>query len=202
VNSFEDERRAALMAVTERIRDEEYLHDDLRGCGSLTEAVEMVLSRAGMSSYIVAAPPYPRTASDDEEDLPDETAIGVVWNSDQIGEVGIPSRRSRTWLFEREEPTREGYWFGATMVKNMVASIAQGALSMNATLSAPTSDHSLDGYWLTQALCLRAWWDTRMAEGHTEESAQFLLSLTAHPTVLACVRFESGAPAHTRLTKT
>lgn len=37
------------------------------------------------------------------------------------------------------------------------------------------------------AAALTLWWDARMAEGHTVEHAQFLLSLIAHPDVLSRV---------------
>lgn len=44
---------------------------------------------------------------------------------------------------------------------------------------------------------LTAWWDDRMAEGHTVESAQMLLALTAHPTLLASLVYDptTGIPS-------
>jgi hypothetical protein len=40
------------------------------------------------------------------------------------------------------------------------------------------------------AAALTLWWDARMAEGHTVESATFLLELLAHPEVLSRVVFD------------
>lgn len=46
-----------------------------------------------------------------------------------------------------------------------------------------------------RSMVLAAWWDARMAEGQTPESARFLLSLTANPAMSAAVSFDSdGTP--------
>lgn len=48
-----------------------------------------------------------------------------------------------------------------------------------------------------QAVMLAVWWEDRMAEGHTIESARLLLSLTAHPTLMARTVVDpvTGAPS-------
>lgn len=48
---------------------------------------------------------------------------------------------------------------------------------------------ALDGLQVTM---LAAWWDDRMAEGHTPETARLMLSLTLPPRLVTCVTYDAA----------
>lgn len=50
-----------------------------------------------------------------------------------------------------------------------------------------------DEWWMDLRIGFTLWWDTRIAEGHTPDSARTLLGLIAEPAVLAQFSFEDAA---------
>jgi hypothetical protein len=64
--------------------------------------------------------------------------------------------------------------------------IAGGGQRFEKILSDPAADHPSDAAF--RASVIGAWWKARVAEGHSEESARFLLALMVHPSVLALLR--------------
>lgn len=82
------------------------------------------------------------------------------------------------------------------------------AISNRRTLEAALADFILmpqtlteavrdDGTWRIRAALVAAWWDTRLAEGHTPQSARTLLALLLEPDALARCGFldEPSPPA-------
>lgn len=110
-----------------------------------------------------------------------ETMAMACWNSQQEHRWrGLPG----TPFAARER---------STMVGGQVFALLSQDRPLVDILGMRYSPNALDA--AERSLALSVWWGLRRGEGHSEESARFLLALIAHPSVIAHVRYDRcGTP--------
>lgn len=175
---------AALSNLALRLREQP---ESLVACGTLRETIEQVLAEVGVGLFAGAA--------GEETDIStDSVWLGVVLAPDVVGVTIIDSTAERDWS-DNSGPGPDMAHHRAAIVAQTLRSLSTPDVAMSGLLATPyADDFALDVAF--RSMVLAAWWDTRMAEGQTPESARFLLSLTAHPALAAAVSFDSdGTPA-------
>lgn len=117
-----------------------------------------------------------------------DACVGVVHDPQTLGICTIGADDEYTWHMP------PGRRYGQSLAERMaehrrdtiartIRDIAFERLTMEQVLAEPFDDTPSGA--CRRAVVVAAWWQARLDEGHTPETAHFLLSLIAHPSTMA-----------------
>lgn len=155
------------------------------------EAVAAVLACAGMRAYT--------THAEVNNGYAQRTAfICAIVAGDEVGECTVGNQQNERWAAsETPEPNvNVGDLFPSMaggvrtmLVRSKARAVASGNMSAAEVLAAPLDDDGVASVAFRTAV-LGAWWEARLAQGHSPASARMLLNLATHPSVLSRLRSE------------
>lgn len=173
------------------------LQDALRGLPRPEEdwqtqdLVEVVLARAQAAGFRSAA----------SEPDPERRQMVVISDRRASVFVGAPVHPSQVRRWRESESFEHARGVDPMdFQRDLLDEVIHGLKHRNGVASrvADVLGEPLKGAWPQSHrvdAALRVWWEARLEEGHTRESARVMLGLTVHPSVLSCVVYDlAGDP--------
>jgi hypothetical protein len=168
--------------IDDVVTDRGFMRDTLR-LDTLGEAIAAVTTRAGLRTYYAAHADPPVAL--------DTRVLAIVVDSGHIVYGRFNDGDDQFW--RNNDPQRSGPYPTPAeerlrVVRNFFDVVIDNCWPLTHLLS-ERYDPWEDGDRSHVEVTLHAWWDARMSEGHTPESARLLLSLTASPSLLGALTF-------------
>lgn len=166
---------------------------------TLPEATAALLVRVGVRTSMATA-----ESLSDRGVREEAIFVGGVVAGDEMGATTLRQQTCELWISPPSTPSRvtglaaltSGPGLRLGLVQSAARGVASGNMSATEILSDPDLDARPESVAFRTAM-VGAWWEARLAEGHTPESARFLLGLTANPLLLSrlrAARDTAGAP--------
>lgn len=179
----------ALQSLLERLDNDSDFVAAAVAAETFHESLLAALRTVGVHAYAaVSDDPAARQAG-----LVNSDWVGVVLDADTIGVTTAGELTERAW---QANSARNGYeqhrlFRLLDAVRGLIGRTEDISALLNLRYDAASPMVPL------MRIALAAWHDIRIAEGHTPDSARFLLSLVADPTLLAVVSFDpiTGTPS-------
>lgn len=190
-------------AEASALADVEVMRTTLRRLGrTVAESVEMLRaseSRSTALAQVLASAGFEVCQGRWPSDAPgtptaDGTTVAASLGANTWTTLLVSAEQDESWrtLHSPRAGSHDDYLTGVTA--QGLRSMAISATALPDFLGQPPQ-LTWDGdivYALRYDLALSLWWHARLGEGHTEDSALFLLTLTAHPVLLPLVVYNPG----------
>lgn len=147
---------------------------------TLVATMQQVFKHVGVRAF----------TADDRGSDDGSTWVGVVLTPETIGIAYVTTKDEQDWA-ENLGPGPDLSRHRANLVARKVRPMRTTKRRSMADLLAMDHHHDIATAVAMQAMVLDAWWHTRLAAGYTPETARFLLSLTAHPTLVTALSFDA-----------